>query len=596
MKEFIGKHFSSFSFFYRILRYRMFYALAVGIAIGLLDGFGLAMFLPLLQLAGGENQATGEGMGKLDFLVDLLRDVGLELNLINILLALVAIFVLKGVLSYFGNIYQVHIQQYFLSTLRLKLLHNFNRIEYKLFVQWDAGRVQNVFTTETERITNAFIHYFRSLNMGVNVLVYAGFAFTVDPLFAALVVMGGSLSHIIYRRLYKLSRAASRNLSSGNSLFHGLIVQHITNFKYLKATGRKEFFSEKLEESVKTIENENKRLGVYAALMKAIREPLLIIVVATVMIIQTQILNKSLAPILISLLFFYRALSSLNNLQSIWNLFIKFSGSLENVNQFNIEVRHSREKRGGQNQFASDFTKLALDAVSFNYSEEKVLNEVSFVIKKNESIAIVGESGSGKTTLLNIMAGLLRPSNGVYKVDQINIEDLNMQSFQHRIGFISQEPVIFEGSLFENISFWEAKTDENLKRFWKAVELSALLDFVHSFKEQEDFLISSGGVNLSGGQRQRIAIARELFREVDILIFDEGTSALDGKTEKYIQRSLDKLKGSYTIITVAHRLATVKNADKIALMSEGKLVNFLPFEELIRSEKQFKKMVELQSI
>lgn len=596
IKNIIKKHFKGFTFFYRILRYRIFIALSVGIFVGVLDGFGLAMFLPLLQLVGGDKEASGEGMGKLDFMVEALQDMGLSLTLQTILTTLIVFFVLKGILTYAGNVYNVHIRQYFLRNLRLTLLNNFNHIKFKSYIQWDTGRIQNAFTTETERITNSFVHYFRTLNQGVNVAVYAAFAFTVDPQFATLVIAGGGLTHFVYSYFYKLSRKASRSLSSGNSKFHGLVIQHINNFKYLKATGRHLFYGKKLEETVLDIEEQNKKLGVYGAALQSIREPLMIIIVAVVIYIQTQVLGEPLAPILISLLFFYRALSSLNAMQSTWNLFIKFSGSIENVEDFGNELKHNKEEKQGKLTYNSEFKSLTLNDVSFAYGDTKVIDNISLSIQKNESIAFVGESGSGKTTMVNLLSGLLKPSQGYYLINDQDLSEINISQFQKRVGFISQEPVIFSTSIFNNITFFAEKTEQTKARFWQAIKDAALEDFMINLNNSEDEDLGSNGVNISGGQKQRIAIARELYRDIDILILDEATAALDGETERMIQDSIDELKGKYTIITVAHRLATIKNADRVVLMDQGKIINALPFDQLVEVEPRFAKMAEIQSL
>ncbi|MBX2966895.1 MAG: ABC transporter ATP-binding protein [Cyclobacteriaceae bacterium] len=596
VRDFIKKHFSGFTFFYRILQQRIFFALCVGVVVGMLDGFGLAMFFPMLQLVGGETEATGEGMGNLDFLVDTMQHWGLVLNLRSILVVLIIFFLLKGIIFYFGNYYQVQIRQYFLRKMRLSLLQDFNRIKFKKFISWDIGRIQNAFTTETERITNAFTHYFRSMDMSVHVLVYMTFAFIVDAGFSLLVIAGGILSNFLYRYFYKLSKHASRNLSLGNSRFHGLVLQYITNFKYLKATGRNDQYVDKLEKTVLEIEEENTRLGKYGAILQSAREPIMIIVVATVIVVQTEALKAPLGPILVSLLFFYRALTALNNLQTSWNNYILFSGSLENVVGFSADLRMSKEKQKGEVAFTELNSNLRLECINFAYGKQSILKDIDLEIKKYESIALVGESGSGKTTLVNILSGLLKPDEGIYSIDNKDIRQLSTASFQERVGFITQEPVIFNADIFDNITFWEGRSKESTERFWQAVKQAALFDFIQSLPEKEDTMLGNGGINLSGGQRQRIAIARELYRDIDILILDEATSALDTETERYIQESLDTLKGKYTMISVAHRLSTVRNADRIVMMANGRIEHIAPFDKLITQSERFKKMVELQEI
>jgi ABC-type multidrug transport system fused ATPase/permease subunit len=556
----------------------------------------LAMFLPLLQLVGGAEEAGSEGLGQLDFLVTAMQDLGMPLNLRFILLVLTVFFLLKGLFIYLGAYYQVLIRQYFLSNLRLALLRDFSAIQFKKYLMWDTGSVQNAFTTETSRITTAFVHYFRAMNQAVLVLVYALFAFTVDAGFALLVVTGGVLSNFLFSYFYKLSKQASRSLSAGNSKFHGLVTQFITQFKYLRATGRQLFYADKLEQTIIAIERENTKLGRYSAILEGTREPIMIIVVAAVILIQTEVMSAPLGPIMISLLFFYRALTALNGLQTSWNSFLQFSGSLDHVAQFQTDLQAAKARHTGKTEVHNFETAIQLTNVQFFYGEQSILKDINLSITKNQSIALVGESGSGKTTLVNMLAGLLPPDKGIMSVDGIDVKDLHLPSYQSRVGFIAQEPVVFNASIFDNVTFWAPRNPESIDRFTKAIKQASLLEFLEQLPDQENTLLGNNGINLSGGQRQRIAIARELYRDIDILILDEATSALDTETERHIQDSIDQLKGHYTLITVAHRLSTVKNADVIVMLDQGNIEHIAPFETLINLSPRFKKMVALQEI
>src|SRR5690606_17764987 len=153
-------------------------------------------------------------------------------------------------------------------------------------------------------------------------------------------------------------------------------------------------------------------------------------------------------------------------------------------------------------------------------------------IPKNTTIALIGESGSGKTTLANLIAGLIEPNKGEMLIDGVRINTLNLNSYRSQIGYISQEPVIFSDDIFNNITFWAERTPENEERFWEVVKLASLEDFIQSQSKQELTLLGDNGILISGGQKQRISIARELYKNAEILIFDEATSALDSETEK----------------------------------------------------------------
>ena len=151
-------------------------------------------------------------------------------------------------------------------------------------------------------------------------------------------------------------------------------------------------------------------------------------------------------------------------------------------------------------------------------------------------------------------------------------------------------------TIFNNVTFWAEKTSENLKRYETAVKKAAIDSFINELSMKEETLLGNNGINLSGGQKQRLAIARELYKEVDLLLMDEATSALDGETEAIIQQHIEKLKGSLTIIVIAHRLATIKNADKIVILKDGKIQEVGSYKDLMERSKEFKEMTALQNL
>src|SRR5690606_6907165 len=202
----------------------------------------------------------------------------------------------------------------------------------------------------------------------------------------------------------------------------------------------------------------------------------------------------------------------------------------------------------------------------------------------------------GKTTLVNTLIRLLNIQGGSILIDGVDIKTYNQFSYQKKIGYIAQEPVIFNDSIFNNVTFWAKPTPENLLKFHEALRKASISEFVDSLNEKENARLGNNGINLSGGQRQRISIARELFKDVEILVLDEATSALDSETEKEIQESIDQLKGSVTVVIIAHRLSTIKNAEISYLMDKGKIIGEGNFEELVEQSTRFKKMVELQEI
>jgi subfamily B ATP-binding cassette protein MsbA len=563
--------------------------------IGILDGFGLTMFLPLLQMVSDPGGVESDSMGKLGFLIDFFTDAGIPLTLMPILFLMLFFFFLKGIVNYVAGIYYVNVRESFIENLRLRNIRGLNNVSYKYFVTSDAGRIQNTLTGEVDRVAASYHNYFHAIQDGVLVAVYMGFAFTMDAQFALLVTVGGILTNFLYKKLYRNTKGFSRRLTSENNLFQSLIIQNVSNYKYLKATGSLKSYSTKLEESVGKIRGSQGKIGKLGALLAAGREPILIFVVVAVIYIQTFLLGSGLGPILVSLLFFYRALNYLMQLQIKWNKFLAVSGSLENMTEFGKELKSKKEKIGTQ-ELVQSIQNLKLSNIFFSYKETEILKGISLEIFKNDTIAFVGESGSGKTTLVNIIAGLLPIEGGKYEVNGIDKEILNVNSFQEKIGYITQDPVIFNDTLFNNISFWGEENANNKEKFWNAVKQASIFDFINELPQKEHTVLGNNGVNLSGGQRQRISIARELFKNVEILILDEATSSLDSETENAIQNNIDQLKGNYTLLIVAHRISTIKNADRIVVMKNGEVLSSGNFPFLLEKSKYFKKLVDLQGV
>ncbi len=596
-KTTLMSYFDNFLFFYKTLRYRILLRMLIGIGVGLLDGFGLAMFLPLLQLADENGSKTAaQGMGNLRFILDGMAQVGLSVTLFNILLVLAIFFILKGFAVYLNGAYDVSLQQLFIRTIRVQLTTSLSRMSYKSYVVTDVGRIQNTMTGEVLNLAQAFQSYSNAFQNGIMVGVYMLFAFFVDAKFALLICMGGVMTNLIYKRIYQTTKNTSNVVTSGANLYQGLIIQFAGNFKYLKATGSIFKYNRKLIESIQFISRETKKVGKLGSLVTASREPLLIIVVCMVIVIQIKGFGGSMASILISLLFFYRALNSLLQMQAAYNGFLAVSGAIVNMKSFERELKASEEVEGGRTLSAFD-REIALSNADFGYKDGSyALSQISLQVNKNETIAFVGESGSGKTTLVNILVGLLPVSTGQLLIDGIDHKEIRISSYQERIGYITQDPVIFHDTIFNNVTFWAEPTAENIRRFENALELASIKDFVDALPAREQHMLENNGINLSGGQKQRISIARELYKEIDILVLDEATSALDSETERAIQKSIEALKGKYTVLIVAHRLSTIKNVDRIVIMDRGEIVDEGSFQGLVSSSHKFKRMVELQEI
>jgi subfamily B ATP-binding cassette protein MsbA len=237
---------------------------------------------------------------------------------------------------------------------------------------------------------------------------------------------------------------------------------------------------------------------------------------------------------------------------------------------------------------------IVFDGISFSYHDKGdfVLKDINLTIGKNERVAIVGESGAGKTTFIRLLLRLYDSTIGNIYIDGANITEIRRDSWKHLVSVVSQDTFIFNDTVENNIKYSvEQCTDDE---FWAVVRRARAEEFINNLPEKEKTVLGERGVRLSGGQRQRVAIARAFLRDSPILILDEATSALDSVTESLIKKALKDLSMNRTMIIVAHRLSTIKDADRIVVLDKGEIVEIGTHEELLRNENLYKKYHNLQ--
>ena len=240
--------------------------------------------------------------------------------------------------------------------------------------------------------------------------------------------------------------------------------------------------------------------------------------------------------------------------------------------------------------------KVEFKNIDYTYKESgiRALKDISFVLNKGEKLGIIGKTGSGKTTLINLIVRLYNSTNGNIFIDNKKIEDLNIKSLRHQIGYVSQDVFLFSDSIKNNIKFGDINSSIN--DIIKVCKISSVHRDIMNFKNKYDTILGERGVNISGGQKQRISIARALIKKPNLLIFDDCLSAVDTETEERIINSLNNLDFSTTTIVVSHRISSVKNSDKIIVLNDGEIIQMGSHKELININGYYKETYNEQLI
>ncbi|WP_420400089.1 ABC transporter ATP-binding protein [Flagellimonas sp.] len=250
----------------------------------------------------------------------------------------------------------------------------------------------------------------------------------------------------------------------------------------------------------------------------------------------------------------------------------------------------------GQNAIEkTDFSKsIFLKEVSFKYEDDYVLENFNLEVKKGHTVALVGQSGSGKSTIANLVTRFYDVNEGEINIDGTNIKDISKKSLRGLMGLVTQDSILFNDTVKNNIGLGkEGATEEEIM---EAAKVANAHEFIMELPNGYDTNIGDSGNKLSGGQKQRLSIARAVLKNPPIMILDEATSALDTESEKLVQDALEKMMQNRTSIVIAHRLSTIQNADSIVVLSKGKIVEQGTHEELMKSQKGYKKLVEMQTL
>ena len=259
-----------------------------------------------------------------------------------------------------------------------------------------------------------------------------------------------------------------------------------------------------------------------------------------------------------------------------------------------LEIEPDIQDRPGAKELKDVQGDIRFENVSFHYadSDQTVLENVSLDVKAGEYIALVGPSGAGKSTLCSLIPRFYEPTDGVIRVDGMDIRDITQKSLRNHIGIVQQDVYLFAGTIFENIQY--GRPDATREEVIEAAKRANAHDFIMAFPDGYDTDIGQRGVKLSGGQKQRLSIARVFLKNPPILIFDEATSALDNESEKVVQDSLELLAANRTTFVIAHRLSTIRNAEKILVLTENGIEESGSHKELIEKDGIYRKLYEIQ--
>ena len=511
-------------------------------------------------------------------------------------LAVMGIFMVRAIASYVNETTSTWLSGTIVEKMRIEMFRKLLRMPVEYFDNNNSGRMISRIVYDVTQITDAGFNVITvTVKDGLTMIGLLGLLFYTNWQLTLFCFFTLPFVLVLVRVLSKRLRKLNKNNQEQYGAMTQVVTEAVQGQKIVKLLDGIEYESERFSTSVALIKTNNVRQSATSSLNSGVSQFLVSVALSCILYFATtrSRANGFTAGDFIS--FITAMIMIMQPMKRITNVTQSLQRGLASAESVFAFLDEKEEHDTGTKQLAKVKGDIQIENLTFRYpsSEKDVLSQINLEIKSGETVALVGSSGSGKTTLANLIPRFYSPEQGEIRLDGESLHAISLKSLRDQIALVSQEVVLFNDSVYNNISYG-SNSQFTKEEVLNAAKLANALEFIEELPQGFETQIGENGTRLSGGQKQRLAIARAILKNAPILVLDEATSALDNQSEKLVQEALDRLMTSRTTLVIAHRLSTIQHADKIVVMEQGRIVEIGKHEELLAKNGVYSNLYHIQ--